>query len=192
MNKTLVLDAGGVLATNLSPGLWQQLSDIGQCEQQALYAAYKQEISDDLWRGACTEQQWWEWLSARGIRLSDEQRATLIAGQLRPLPALNKLKAWSVGCKLVIMSNHRSEWLLPLLEPLLSSLHAVHISDQAGLRKPDPLWFEQIDNTLERPADIVFVDDSLKNLQAAERYGWRTLLADEQGLWIKMIDEWLN
>lgn len=192
MKKILVLDVGGVLASNLSPSLWQQLAALGQCEEQLLYAAYKEEMSEKLWCGHYIEAEWWNWLAARGIAVRNEQRAALIATHLRPLPALDKLAAWAKQCSILIMSNHRSEWLLPLLEPHVSALQAIHISDQAGLRKPDPRWFQKINATLERPCDVMFVDDSLKNVHAAQACGWLALRADQHGEWVKQIDEWLH
>src|SRR5690606_34256633 len=109
MNKTLVLDVGGVLASNLTPGLWEQLASIGSCDQKHLYADYKEEVSEKLWCGQISEEQWWEWLSDRGVIVAEEQRSNLITNHLKPLPALELLPAWSQRCDIVIMSNHRTE-----------------------------------------------------------------------------------
>jgi len=190
MRKTLVLDVGGVLASNLSPSLWKQLSSIGSCDEQQLYTEYKEEISRKLWCGQITEQQWWEWLSARGVEVAAEQRADLIAGHLRPLPALERLPVWSKLCHIIIMSNHRTEWLNPLLNPYRSYIHNIHISDQAGMCKPSNEWFQRLDQQMNGP--IHFVDDSEKNIRAAQQLGWQTTLADEHGMWTAIIDEWLR
>jgi len=190
MRKTLVLDVGGVLASNLSPRLWQQLASIGSCDEQSLYAKYKEEVSKKLWCGHITEQQWWEWLAARGVNVSTEQRATLIEGHLKPLPALELLPTWSKLCSIVIMSNHRSEWLNRLLNPYLSYIDHIHVSDQAGLCKPSMEWFQLIDQQID--TSIHFIDDSEKNIRAAQQLGWQTTLADEHGLWTTVIDEWLH
>lgn len=192
MDKTLVLDVGGVLASNLSPGLWEQLSYIGQCEQQRLYAAYKQEISGRLWVGEVTERQWWEWLSARGINVASELRASLIAQHLTPLPALNKLPQWAERCRIFIMSNHRTEWLQPLLAPYLPYIERLHISDQDRLSKPDPAWFQHVDQHISKPSSVRFVDDSERNLAAAAHIGWHATLADSAGNWTSEVDEWLH
>lgn len=190
MRKTLVLDVGGVLASNLSPGLWQQLSSIGRCEEQLLYAQYKEEISRKLWCGEITELQWWEWLAARGVEVSAELRPHLIASYLQPLPALELLPQWSKLCRIIIMSNHRTEWLNPLLQPYQSYIESIYISDQVGMCKPSSEWFHHIDKQIHGP--IHFVDDSEKNISAAMQLGWQTTLADKHGNWTAAIDEWLH
>lgn len=192
MNKTLILDVGGVLASNLTPTLWEQLAHLGDCQQHTLYAAYKSELSEKLWCGQCTEEEWRAWLADKGITLSLEQSNGLIAKHLRPLPAISKLEQWAKLCDIIIMSNHRSEWLLPLLEPYRAYLSNVHISDRAGRCKPDHQWFQSVDHLIPRPSKIMFVDDSRKNIVAAQRCGWNTILADEEGSWTRAIDEWLH
>lgn len=192
MNKILVLDVGGVLATNLTPSLWEQLALMADGDHHTLYAAYKAELSQKLWTGQCTEEQWRLWLANRGIALELEQSNELIAKHLRPLPAMNKLEQWAKMCNIIIMSNHRSEWLLPVLQPYTSYFTDIHISNIAGRCKPDPQWFQAIDESFSRPCQILFVDDSNKNINAAQLCGWKTVLADEEGNWTKSIDEWLH
>jgi len=190
MNKTLVLDVGGVLASNLTPGLWEQLASIGSCDQKHLYADYKDEVSEKLWCGQISEEQWWEWLSDRGVIVAEEQRSNLITNHLKPLPALELLPAWSQRCDIVIMSNHRTEWLSPLLSHSRAYIKNCFISDQAGMYKPSLDWFRLVDQHISTP--VHFVDDSEKNISAAKQLGWQTTIADKHGKWTAAIDEWLR
>lgn len=190
--KLLVMDVGGVLATNLSPNMWLQLAQIGQCDHEWLYTAYKQEISKKLWCGDISEAYFWQWLKEKGIELDEQARTSLIHDNLIPLPSLKNVARWSQQCSIIIMSNHRSEWLMPLLAPYADYFLAVHISDQAGLCKPDLRWFKQLQRGLESDKSIMFIDDSIKNVHAAQQCGWQAVHANQAGSWTATVDEWLR
>ena len=58
--------------------------------------------------------------------------------------------------------------------PMIKLLRDVVVSGEEGLIKPDPAIYQV---TLERvgrtdPADVFFIDDSLKNIEAARAFGF--------------------
>lgn len=79
------------------------------------------------------------------------------------------------------LSNDLSEWSRKLrhmlqLEPYFAGWY---ISGDLGLRKPDPrIYVHMLDVLGVEPPRLVFVDDRVKNLDAAAELGIRTVLYD--------------
>lgn len=183
----LVLDIGGVLATNLSPMLWRKLSAAGNADTEKLYTEYKQQLSSRLWTGQLTEPQFWQWLSERLPGVAEEEAKRCLRESFRLLPAADQLANWSKRADLHILSNHRSEWTNSLMAPVIGCFATTTISSDVGLRKPDPRIFDHVNRQLPHDAPVLFVDDHPANLEQAALHGWRTLHADEEGRWIKQI-----
>lgn len=82
------------------------------------------------------------------------------------------------------LSNDVPAWSAKLrrrfgLEPYFSGWF---ISGELGMRKPDPAIFEHVlAEVAAEPADVTFVDDRLKNLNAAAALGIQTALYDPSG-----------
>lgn len=192
MKYTVVLDVGGVLATNLTPHMWELLAKKCNLTRAELYARYKHEIGEKLWTSALTEQQFWNWFQQFNVHLSLEDGREIITQSLLPLPALEMLKLWSSYAEIHIMSNHVYEWLEPILNPYMDYITSIHVSDKAKLKKPNPDWFEHVHHTLNSNSTIYFVDDSKQNIDAAALYGWNGILADEHHYWITQLTKLLQ
>ncbi|MCR8656347.1 HAD-IA family hydrolase [Paenibacillus endoradicis] len=192
MKNILVLDVGGVLATNLTPRLWQDLANLANISVDTMYASYKNEISKKLWTGECTEGEFWQWLESYGVQLTRDSQRQLITQALQPLPALDYLEYWSKLADIHIMSNHLSDWLQPLLAPYQPYIKWTHVSDQIRLSKPNPKWFQLLHEQFIEGSSIWFVDDSASNILAAKSLGWHTLLADQSQEWIATLSTQLQ
>ncbi len=183
----LVLDIGGVLATNLAPMLWQRLAAVSGLPQAELYAVYKQQHSRRLWRGELSERQFWGWIREQAPDWTDELGRELIGQCLQPLPALERLPQWQQTADVHLMSNHLLAWAEPAFSNHSHLLSSITISSEIGASKPDRAIFEHV--AIQLPADslVLFVDDQQRNLDQATALGWRTLLADEQGAWADAV-----
>jgi len=184
----LVLDIGGVLATNLSPFFWNQLGEAGQISTERLYAAYKQQWSSLLWKGEISEKEFWDWLLIELPGVSYDKARAMLDNSLTPLPALEMIADWSGYADIHILSNHRAEWVRPLLSPIMPYLATVTISSEVGSSKPEMVSFTAVHRKLPVGSSVLFVDDQPKNLLTAEQLGWDTLLADEAGEWIPQVE----
>ncbi|MDG0812502.1 HAD-IA family hydrolase [Cohnella rhizosphaerae] len=120
-----------------------------------------------------------------------DARARLIS-EIRPLPALERLAGWRDRASLNILSNHRTEWIAPVLERLYPLADHVLVSAEAGCRKPEPEIYGLMDAKLRGFADVLYVDDAKSNLPQGAALGWKTLLADEDGAWIAQAERWLD
>ncbi|CAM4272374.1 putative hydrolase of the HAD superfamily [Paenibacillus endophyticus] len=183
----LVLDIGGVLATNLSPLLWQLLAIEAAVSEEHLYSAYKREISESLWRGHLSEEQFWEWIISHVPTLNKVQGRAFVDMSLKPLPALAYIPEWQQLADIHILSNHLSAWVDPLLSTIRPFLNTITISSQIALKKPDPSIFESVISLLPLGSPVLFVDDQQTNLKQAVSHGWRTLLADDEGHWMNQV-----
>lgn len=187
MRPQLILDAGGVLVSNLSPLFWEQLCEQASIRYEVIVPHYKSSMSAALWRGEVTEAEFWAWLTSGYSSVNEQTARQLLTSNLVRLPALERLAEWRAYADLHLLSNHRTEWLLPVLEPELRLFSSVTISSEIGCSKPQPEIFQKASLGLPAGAPVLFVDDQLHNLEAAGEQGWRMLLADANGRWVEEV-----
>ncbi|MBW7459760.1 hypothetical protein K0U00_37445, partial [Paenibacillus sepulcri] len=155
----LILDAGGVLVTNLSPLLWQQLAAEAAVSHDQLVESYKRCIREDLWNGKAGEASFWNWLQVQFPALREDRARELLIANLQPLPALQLIPYWSKFFDIHLLSNHRAEWLLPVLSHVRHCLTSMTISSEFGSCKPGPAIFAQAASLLPPGSPTLYVDD---------------------------------
>lgn len=187
----MILDVGGVLATNYTPRFWEGLSDDYDVPYDALMQ-FRKDVRADLWTGAIAETEFWERMSGRFQAIDGADARERLVSEIRPLPALERLAGWRDLASLNILSNHRTEWIAPVLARLYPLADHVIVSAEVGFRKPEPEIYGLMDARLGGFADILYVDDAKSNLPQGAALGWHTLLADEGGAWIAQAERWLN
>lgn len=103
----------------------------------------------------------------------------LIEGTLEALAELKQRHG-----RLACLSNDVSSWSLKLRQRFGLERWIDHwfISGDLGLRKPSAEIYQLAADRLGvRPQDVVFVDDRLRNLDAAKAVGFNTVLLDVRG-----------
>jgi len=194
-SRLLVLDAGGVILTNQMPQLYQDLAHAAVGTHADVEAAYLP-LRVDLWAGALDEYQFWRLLlDDPGIATPIKWRQDRVAELIQPLLPVDTLRAWATMAPVWVLSNHRSEWLLPALDRYgyAKYLSRVVVSDTAGLVKPDAACYRYLVESHVGPAgDILFVDDKARNLAPAKEHGVATLEADPDGSWAEQCSSWLQ
>ncbi|MDP5275645.1 HAD family hydrolase [Chengkuizengella axinellae] len=188
----LIFDMGGVLVTNLTPPFWQDLADQYSIPYETLRAKYKQNVGATLWSGGISEEDFWLWLIREFPTIQIETAQKFLELNLKPLPAIKHLSKWSLHADIHILSNHRDEWLKPILKDIKESLKTVYVSSNIGISKPDVRIFEHVHASFNYKHKILFVDDKEKNLEEAAKLGWQVLLADEHGEWVEEVDVFLE
>lgn len=184
----LILDAAGVLVTNLSPDYWNAIHSLTGIPYVQLKAQFKDELRHNFWSGKVEVVYFWRWLQDKAPHIDAAAAGHLLKQFLKPLPAMSQIAGWSRYADIHILSNHRSEWLAPLLEPVRSYVKSVTISSEVGLCKPDPEIFELVHTSLNKLEPIFYVDDQEKNRRPAMQLGWHTVIADPEGSWIERIN----
>ncbi len=195
--KALVLDFGGVIsrtlfethdlseaALGLPPGtltwrgpfdvasdpLWQAMQ-ADQISERAYWLHRTQEV------GRLLGEDWTEMQT-----LVQRARGADVAAVIRPEAVAAIHRANAAGHRLAILSNELDLFYgadfrqrLPLLEAFDVIVDATH----TGILKPDARAYRACQEQLGVAAqDIVFVDDQWRNVDGAQRCGWRTVHFD--------------
>ncbi|MBP1996681.1 HAD-IA family hydrolase [Paenibacillus eucommiae] len=187
----LILDVAGVLATNFSPHFWRQLSiESGISFDQLDH--YKKGIREDLWSGKVSEEEFWRRLCERIPSLNKDYVQAMLLSYIKPLPAIEEIPKWSKVANIHLLSNHRAEWIDHIINPVRSYVKSMTISSQTGSCKPNPEIYAAASTHLIDTSRVLFIDDQEKNFKEAKILGWHTLLADQEGEWIRKVMTYLR
>lgn len=147
--------------------------------------------------GEATQEDWNRVIGGiLGIDPTDLMRRALANLHLEPAMVDAAHRARAAGIKVAMLSN--SFGLTPFnpyeaLGMWNGKWDAIVLSEQLGVRKPDPAIYA---HTLEQlglsGADCVFVDDRAANLPPAEALGIRTIHHSEVAVTIAQLDALLD
>lgn len=162
-DRLLVLDVHGVVFTNpLIPYLAETAERLGRDSSDVLHL-WTSALRRPFWLGQLEERALWETLfpGADADALSAELERRYEPGPLFEVVGESGGPAW-------LLSNHRSEWLLPRLARfgLEGRFERVLVSDAIGLVKPDIGAFRLV-RRLAGDRPITYVDDKLANVETA-------------------------
>jgi putative hydrolase of the HAD superfamily len=185
-HRGLLIDAGGVLTTDLFPSFDAFLARQGAAEPSFL-RLYREspEASALLHRlevGELVHHEVQDDL-ARLLGLPAEQAGGLFEGlyaEVRLVPEMTGVveRVHDAGARTGLLSN---SWYFPVYEdPFYErAFDALLISGRCGVRKPERRMFELGLEALGlRGEEVVFVDDFPENLPPAEALGMTTVLHD--------------
>ncbi|MFJ3867593.1 HAD family hydrolase [Streptomyces nigra] len=198
--KGLILDFGGVLTTPLLTSVTEFERDEGLSRGSVVRQLSSDHevlrLTEDLERGSVTQAQWNE-VAALRIGVSPGNLLGRIFSGLRPEPLMYEAAAAArrQGIRVGLLSNSvgRDPWDLYADCDLATTFDAVLISEDHGLRKPEPAIYEHMLKMLELPAAAcVFVDDSPHNLPPAAAMGMATVHAQEPRATITEIQNLLG
>jgi HAD superfamily hydrolase (TIGR01509 family) len=115
---------------------------------------------------------------AERLRLFDSRWMETLGGAIEENVALlHRLK--SGGARVHALSNFAHEKFALALEdyPFLKSFDVAVISGREGVAKPDPRIFALLVERVGRaPGDLLFIDDSPRNVEAARAFGVESIL----------------
>ncbi|OAB45572.1 HAD family hydrolase [Paenibacillus antarcticus] len=186
-----VLDVAGVIVTNLLPTYWVEMSALAGVSYEFLHNQFKHEIRELLWTGKISEEAFWEWIIRQCPSLEIHEAQSMLYKHLRTLPAFDDIPCWSEVADIHLLSNHRREWLDPLLEPIRPYIKSITISSSVGLCKPDPEVYTIVNAKLNPVLQVMYIDDQNKNMEPAKELSWNTLIADTEGRWIEKVKRML-
>jgi epoxide hydrolase-like predicted phosphatase len=180
----LILDFGGVVTTDFY-GALDAFSERGGLDARAFVRTLR-EVPEGRAALAAVEsgkmpQREFEQVMGRLLGLDDNGLLANALADLRPRPEVINLtrRARAKGIRVATLSN---SWGAGDYDPyagwdLDDLFDAVVISDQVGLRKPDPEIFRLTASKIGLPpGDCLFVDDTDHNLPGARSLGMGTLL----------------
>lgn len=109
------------------------------------------------------------------IQAYDSRWPEMLTGPIEPVVGIFKRLKES-GVKLYALSNWSDEKYPDgaKLCPFFELFDGMVISGRIGMKKPDPKIFEYLCRTFDvRAEECVFVDDNLRNIEAARRLGFQ-------------------
>lgn len=175
----IIFDLGGVIIDidfNRVFERWAQLSGHDALSIQQRFTtddAYRQHE-----RGELSPQQYFSYQrELHGLSLTDEQMLdgwnAIFGPEISGVQALIKRAIKVAPC--VVFSNtnaaHQAYWA-PALSETLSLFNQVFVSNELGLRKPEPESFHAVCAHLNvEPGNALFFDDTQENLDGARALG---------------------
>jgi len=187
----LVLDVAGVIVTNLSPTYWMEMAALEGVTYEFLHNQFKHEIRELLWTGKISEEEYWKWMNRQCPSIEIHEAQSILYKHLRTLPAFDCIPGWSEVSDIHLLSNHRREWLEPLLDPIRPYIKSITISSSVGLCKPHSEVYTIVNAKLDPMLQVMYIDDQDKNMKAAQELSWNTLTADTEGKWIELVKQML-
>jgi putative hydrolase of the HAD superfamily len=198
---TLIMDVGGVLMEDAFPAilheilLWIERSRDSPPQIDDVLEWYRQTLRSDLWSGRISLEAFWHRLGERvGTDLDPAIWNHRIQACRKPLPSILHVADWSHKARIILLTNHRHEWLMPLLETyaIRPAITSVLCSDMMGFMKPDPQIYRIALSLADNPERALFIDDKQRNLDGATAAGLAWLQADDRGEWVAKVDQWLS
>lgn len=192
--ELLVLDAGGLLVSNQLLTVFAELARAAGVSVHRVHAHHHR-MRHRLWCGEIDEPTFWSTMfDSLGLAHDPDHWRARMGHLLGPGITAVTLERWAAQIPVWLLSNHRSEWLIPALERhgLSRHLERVVVSDIVGIAKPDPGLYDLVEARSGHAADrLLYVDDRRRNLRPARRRGWHTLRADQHGRWAGVVDRLL-
>lgn len=177
--RAIIFDFGGVLVRTRSQALrscWEQR--LGLAPGEASEIVFGGESGTAAQHGHITDETHWGWI-ARRLDLAPAElaafRRDFFAEDILDtalLAYVDRLR--SAGYHLGLLSNmaDNARTLFGDKYGILSHFDSVTISSEEGIMKPDPAIFEiALARAGVAPAETVFVDDFVANVEGARRAG---------------------
>lgn len=195
--RALVLDFGGVISRTLFETHALSERALGLAPGTLRWRGPFDPDGDPLWRdmqaGRISERDYWLARTREVGRLVGEDwtametfvqraRGAEPAAVIRPEAVAAVDAAQRAGCRLAVLSNeldlfYGADFRRKL--PLLERFDLVVDATYSGILKPDPRAYAAVTQGLAvAPADCVFVDDQLRNVEGARAAGWQALHFD--------------
>jgi putative hydrolase of the HAD superfamily len=203
--RNIIFDLGGVIL-NIDPQVTvEEMRKLGINDFHHIYNKLKQnEIFDQLEKGEISEEQFLDKIRQTvGIEiesdaLTDSWNRLLLDFPPQRIELLQQLKR-SERYNTFLLSNtnsiHKKAYTRELKEKfgidgLESLFKKAYFSHEINMRKPDSEIFEYVLEDSNLKADeTLFIDDSKDNIEAAQKLGIKTFLADEENTIIDLFGE---
>lgn len=186
--KTIIFDLGGVLLDIDFRLTEKAFADLGVSDFSDFFNQFhSNSLFKKLETGIDEALFYDEFRAGTGLSLSDEQikdawNALLLDFRLESLAVLPQLKS---KYQLYLLSNtneiHLKEFqhrytLLQQEQEFDALFDAAYYSHRIGHRKPNASAFEFVINAHDlNPAETIFIDDSINNIEAAKQLGLQTV-----------------
>ena len=184
--RALIVDMGGVILRTEDPAPRTALAQqFGMTREELEWLVFESPSADAATLGQIPEEEHWATIG-RILHLSSAEvagfRNQFFAGDRENRELVALLRSVRPRVKTGLLSNAWSGARRTALEAYsyLDAIDLAIYSAEVGLVKPDPRIYRlMLDRLGMQPSEAVFVDDSQKNVAAAEALGLRALHYDD-------------
>lgn len=183
MIKAIIFDFGRVISAQKPPSLFRNYEmDLGLPTDSINNIMYNSQVWQDTLLGRRTLEEFWHAIGPE-LELHTDEEIDAFRNRYRADEEINPdvlklIKKLHSHYKLAVLSNSPpglSQWLAEW--KILDFFHLVFCSGDEGLVKPDPKPFElSLKRLGVRPAEAVFIDDTMENVEAARKLGLHGIL----------------
>lgn len=178
MKNVILFDVGGVLLQWKDKWLFDEISHELDIPFEEIKDKFNANISE-LFIGKISEEQFWNKISDGGKINHEIISQTFLKRSMLDTKVLNLARSIKKqGFDIGILSNITPETRRILPKQWIDEFDHVFFSDQIKLAKPDPKIFLYVKEKLSEH-QIVFIDDKQENVDAAKRYGIKSILFEE-------------
>lgn len=204
--RNIAFDLGGVVIALSYEQAVKRFQEIGLSDaRKHLDAFCQQGIFGDLENGLITTEQFRAEISRLvGRQLTHDECRYAWHGYVEAVPQRNLqmlLKLRTLGYKVCLLSNtnpYMMQWAMS--NDFDGNGHSIehyfdhlYLSYQCKQMKPSPEIFQMmLAGQQSSPAETLFIDDGLKNIQAAQALGMHTLMPENNEDWTKPLTKLLG
>ena len=176
--KAILWDMGGVVLRTEDPTfrrIWAARLKID--EKQLPKMVFDNEKAHDATLGLITDNELWVWINGQ-FGLSPEEgarfRKEFFDGDRMDWDLLKRIQNLRSQCKMGLLSN---AWMdarqsVSTKYPGWDVFDFIFFSAEIHLMKPDPKIFQYVTDFMKvLPAETIFVDDQVENVEAANQFG---------------------
>jgi putative hydrolase of the HAD superfamily len=179
--RAVFFDFGGVIVRTEQPEPRTKLADsLGLTYADIDKLVFENESSKQAGLGLVTETQHWQNV-ARSLNQPDAEverlRTEFFAGDRIDLELVDLMRSLRPAIKVGLISNAWSELRAYIEEQKFADVFDdMVISAEVGFAKPDPRIYQAaLQNLQVLPAESVFLDDMLRNVEAARKIGMHAI-----------------
>jgi epoxide hydrolase-like predicted phosphatase len=180
--QAIIFDIGGVLIRTPDRSSRQRWEDrLGLAEWESETVVFSGEMGTKAQAGTITTEELWQWVAGH-LAFSAEElaqfRQDFWAGDVLDQELVALIRRLKGPYQTAIISNATDSLRQALQEvyPIADAFDLIVVSAEEKVMKPEPEIYQR---TLERlgcePAEAVFVDDNLDNIEAARSLGLHTI-----------------
>jgi epoxide hydrolase-like predicted phosphatase len=176
--EAVIFDVGGVLVRTLDRGpreAWEKRLGLERGEADSI--VFGGEMGTKAQRGEISEEELWRWIG-RHLDLSPRHlaafRRDFWAGDVLDDSLIELIRSLRPRYQTAIISNAFDSLRHDLTEryPIIDAFDLIIVSAEEKVMKPDPEIYKRTLHLLGRsPAEAIFIDDSLPNVEAARNLG---------------------
>lgn len=162
-------------------GLKGSTKHLGKKDNKLADSTILIEELDQLFLGKISEEIYWQIVIKKNSwNFSIDELKKAVRKNFQEIKGTRKIieRLRQNNYKLALLSNHAKEWVeyCEIAYKYHGLFHTVVYSYNAGFSKPNPNIFLFILKKLDvKPEECLFIDDHIKNIQAAQELGFNTI-----------------